>query len=528
MPRNPATLPYRRAPDLDGFPTDAPVAVVGAGPVGLALAIDLAQRGVACVVLDDNDVVATGSRAIGWAKRSLDILDRLGVGQRVLDKGVPWQVSRVFHGARELYSTDLLPEPGQRMPAFLNLQQYHLEDYLIDRCTDFPDLIDLRFRNCVTGVEPRDDGVTVQVYTEDGRYAFEAQWCVACDGARSAVRGMLGLDFEGRAVVDRFLVADFEMQADLPADRLFWFEPPFHPGQTALLQRQPDNLFRLDLQLGPDADPEAERRPEAVLPRIEAAVGGRPVRLDWVSVYGFQCRRLARFLHGRVIFAGDAAHVVPPFGARGGNGGLQDIDNLGWKLAAVVRGEAPARLLDSYDAERTWAADENIAQAARAADFMVPATPGARALRDEVLAMAATEPFARRLVNPGRLSAPSSLAGFPLQTPDDPAMAAALGAAIQPGTPCVDAPAGDGWLLHRLGAGFVLLAVDAEPPAGLPDMTVVRVGEGGVPDTQGLVRQRYGQGLYLVRPDQHVAARWASPEAAAVAGALDRAMAREG
>ena len=523
MPRNPAHLPYRRPAEIDGAATTAPVAIVGAGPVGLALAIDLAQRGVACVLLDDNDVVSTGSRAICWAKRSLDILDRLGVGQQVLDKGVTWQVGRVFHGDRELYSFDLLPEAGHRMPAFVNLQQYYLEEYLIARCADFPGLIDLRFRNRVTGVEPRTDGVTVQVYTEDGRYALEAAWVVACDGAKSPVRGMLGLDFAGRAFEDRFLIADIEMQADFPSERWFWFDPPFHNGQTALLHRQPDDIFRLDLQLGPDADPEAERLPEAVIPRVEKAVGGRPFRLDWVSVYTFQCRRLSRFVHGRVIFAGDAAHVVSPFGARGGNGGLHDVDNLGWKLAAVVRGEAPARLLDSYDAERTFGADENIAHSTRATDFMVPSSPGARALRDEVLAMAATERFARRLVNSGRLSTPCSLAGFALQSHDDPEMAA-LGAAMQPGTPCADAPVEGGWLLNHLGPGFVVMGVDAEPPA-VPGVTVLRIGAGGLADTQGLVRERYGQGVYLIRPDQHVAARWARPDAADVTAALRRALA---
>jgi 3-(3-hydroxy-phenyl)propionate hydroxylase len=502
------------------------VAIVGAGPVGLALAIDLALHGVPCTILSDSQQRARGSRGICWAKRSLEILARLGLGERVLAEAVTWQVSRVFHGDRELYRTDHLAEPGHRMPAFANLQQFRLEDALLDRCRDFPELIDLRFGHRITGIDPGADTIALKVYTEQGRYSLEASYAVACDGARSPLRAALGLSFPGRDFADRFLIADVACDLPGPAERLFWFDPPSHPGSTVLLHQQPGGTLRVEVQLGADADIEAERLPRAVAPRLAKILEGRPFAIREARIYGFSSRRMERFVHGRVLFAGDSAHVMPPFGARGGNGGLHDADNLGWKLAAVVSGRAPAALLDSYDSERSFAADENIGHATRAAQFLVPESPGARALRDTVLTLAATEPFARRLINPGRLSTPSSLAGFPLQSADDPAMMATMGAAMQPGTACADAPVAGGWLLDRLGGDFCLLCIDTAPPA-MPKtpcpLRVITIGAGGLGDDAGLVAERYGRGVYLVRPDQHVAARWAAPDPSAVAAALGRA-----
>ena len=337
MPYDYHPFPYVAPPGLTAPEPRHKVVIVGAGPIGLALAIDLAQNGVASVVLDDNNIVSVGSRAICWSKRSLEILDRLGVGAKCVEKGVIWKVGRTLHREEEVWTFDLQPDPGHKMPAFVNLQQYYVEEYLVTRAMEFPELIDLRWKNKVTGLVSGDH-VALTVETPDGSYRLETDHLVACDGARSDVRGMLGLDFDGELFEERFLIADIEMTGDFPSERRFWFEPVFHAGQSALLHKQPDNIYRIDLQLGWDADPEAERQPERVIPRIEKAVGDRDFRLDWVSVYTFQCRRLAKFVHGPVVFCGDSAHVVSPFGARGGNGGLQDVDALGWRLAAVVQG----------------------------------------------------------------------------------------------------------------------------------------------------------------------------------------------
>ncbi|MEO0361724.1 MAG: FAD-dependent oxidoreductase [Pseudomonadota bacterium] len=483
------------------------VVIVGAGPIGLALAIDLAQRGVASVVLDDNNVVSVGSRAICWAKRTLEIFDRLGIGERMVEKGVTWKVGRTRHRDREVFNFDLLPEDGHKMPAFVNLQQYYVEEFLVARCRDFPDLIDLRFKNRVVSVSQGSGEAVAEVETPDGRYRIETDYLIAADGAKSPIRDMMGLDFDGELFEERFLIADIEMEADFPSERWFWFEPTFHPGQSALLHKQPDDIYRIDLQLGWDADPEEEKKPENVIPRIEKVVEGRPFRLDWVSVYTFQCRRLARFVHDQVIFVGDSAHVVSPFGARGGNGGVQDVDNLGWKLAAVVAGRAEPELLESYDRERVWGADENIRNSARATRFMSPDEGVERLFRDSVLKLAAEAPFARGLVNSGRLSTPCA---YPSAAPDD----AALPAGSAPGRPCPDAPTGEGWLLNRLGDGFVALGLNTDPPE-LEGAASLRI------DAEGALAARYlgdaSAAIYLIRPDQHVAARWTrfDPEAVA-------------
>lgn len=507
-------------------PESYPVAIVGAGPVGLAMAIDLALHGIASVVLDDNDVVSVGSRAICWSKRTLEIFDRLGVGERMVEKGVTWKVGRLFHRDQEVWNFDLLPEEGHKMPAFINLQQYHVEQYLVERAREFPELIDLRFKNRVTGVSAAADHAAVDIETPDGAYRLKAQYLIACDGARSFVRQAMGLDFVGKLFEERFLIADVEMKADFPSERWFWFEPPFHGGQSALLHKQPDDIYRIDLQLGWDADPEEEKKPENVIPRIEKMIGHRDFELDWVSVYTFQCRRLERFSHGRVIFAGDSAHIVSPFGARGGNGGIQDVDNLGWKLAAVLKGEAEEALLATYDEERIRGADENIANSSRSTNFMTPKSEMERMFRDEVLRLSADHAFARRLVNSGRLSLPCSLEGLSLQTPssgDTP---------MQPGEPCKDAPIEKdgkrGWLLDQLGGEFVLLTVGDRKSVEVAGVRHVHVGQGGIGDAEGIVASRYGTGLvYLIRPDQHVAAVFDRADEAGLRAALARAMGKK-
>ena len=524
--------PYRPPPELGGGAgARRAVIIVGAGPVGLAAAIDLAQHGIASVVVDDNDTVSLGSRAICWAKRTLEIFDRLGVGERMIAKGVTWKVGRVYHRDRELYHFDLLPEGGHKMPAFINLQQYYVEQFLIERAADFPDLIELRWKNRACQVENSASGVTLGIETPDGRYHLEADWLLAADGAGSTIRTLLGHSFEGATFEEKFLIVDVRLAADYPSERRFWFQPPFDPSQSVLIHRQPDELFRIDFQLGWDADAELERQPERVMERVRRVVGSR-VRcdFDWCSVYTFRCARMRRFVDRRVVFVGDAAHVVSPFGARGGNGGIQDVDNVCWKLATVVRGEAPPALLESYHGERGRGADENILNSSRTTAFMTPKTPVEQEIRDGVLALAAAFPFARALVNPGRLSKPCSLAGQPGFADDDGSVAGAM----IPGSPCTDAPVenatgGRDWLLNHLGGRpAAMVFVDEPAEAEQIERSAGECGIGGLavlviaPDARGaaawvlgdresLVRARYGgaRGVtYLIRPDQHVLARW--------------------
>jgi 3-(3-hydroxy-phenyl)propionate hydroxylase len=523
--------PYERSPDQDAkAPVRHPVVVVGAGPVGLALAVDLALKDVPVLVLDDNDKVSHGSRAICFSKRTLEILDRLGCGQPLVEKGVTWNKGKVFFDTRQVYEFNLLPEAGHRRPAFINLQQYHFEVGLLERLRELQaegKPVEIRGRNRVTHVEKDASGAHLTVETPDGPYDLEADWLIACDGAKSPVRSMLGLDFHGRVFEDNFLIADVVMEAEFPTERWFWFDPPFNRGQSALLHKQPDGVWRIDLQLGWDIDREKEMREENVIPRLKAMLGEEAkFSLEWVSIYTFQCRRMERFAHGRVLFAGDSAHQVSPFGARGANSGIQDTDNLAWKLKLVLDGRAPESLIESYNRERVQAADENILNSTRSTDFITPKSEMSRIFRDAVLDLAESHAFARPLVNSGRLSVPAIHDASTLNTAD-----ALPGgpARTRPGAPAADAPSGNGWLLEKLGGGFTLLGVDAKVPEasevkGVPLRGIaLSAGE----DASGALRERYlgtaKQAIYLLRPDQHVAGRWPSYDPRAIAAAIGTA-----
>ena len=540
---------YVRPPELaEGRDGHYPVIVVGAGPVGLTAAIDLAHQGQPVLLLDDDDTVSIGSRGVCYAKRTLEVLDRIGCDNRFVDKGVSWDVGRTFFGEGEVFNFNLRPQAQHLRPGMINLQQYYLEQYLIERTGDVPQL-EKRFKHKVIAVTPGDDKVTLRVETPDGAYTLTTDWLVVADGARSPIRTMLGLDIEGKVFMDRFLIADVVMAADFPAERWFWFDPPFHRNQSVLLHKQADNVWRIDFQLGWQADPVEEKKPENVIPRIKAMLGDeREFELEWVSVYTFQCRRMNQFNHGRVLFVGDAAHQVSPFGARGANSGIQDTDNLAWKLKLVMDSKAPPTLLDTYGEERGYAADENLMNSTRSTDFITPKSNTSKVFRNAVLQLAAKYPFARALVNSGRLSVPSWLATSSLNTPDGDVFEGQM----IPGAPLADAPieaAGQpGWLLHQLGNRFQLLhyvddasTLDEKTALALAQLAqaaiaieaIIVAPRGQAPaglktliDTDGCIAQRYDLRpgtTYLVRPDQHVAARWRALDASKIKAALARA-----
>ncbi|SFM33984.1 FAD-dependent oxidoreductase [Variovorax sp. OV329] len=529
---------YVRHADQDAaVPGRRPVVVVGAGPVGLALAIDLAQKKVPVLVLEGGSALSTGSRAICFAKRTLEVFDRLGCADRMVDKGVSWKVGRVYFGTEEVYRFDLLPEAGHERPAFINLQQYYVEGYLVQQAAQLPN-IELRWHNKVTGLVQQDDGVRLTIETPEGRYELDADYVAACDGSRSQLRALLGQEAKGRVFRDRFLIADISMDVELPTERRFWFAPPFHPGQSVLLHRQADGMWRVDFQLGWDADPVAERQHERIRPRVRALLDsiGHPqaqFEIGWASVYTFACQRMERFRHGRVLFAGDSAHGVSPFGARGANSGVQDAENLAWKLAAVLRGEAPPTLLDSYGSEREYAADENIRHSTRATDFITPKSEVSRLYRDAVLALSNKHVFARTLVNSGRLSTATVLRGSPLSAPDADAFAGAM----VPGASAADAPVlradgSTGWLLRSLAPHqFNLLVFGEGDGKTRVDALGAQVNVVRIPldEAHTVAAQRFDAQpgtAYLLRPDQHVCARWRHADAQAIGAALERALGR--
>ncbi|MBV9519679.1 MAG: FAD-dependent oxidoreductase [Hyphomicrobiales bacterium] len=522
---------YCRSPDQDKRgPAHHRVVIVGAGPVGLSLAIDLAQRGIAVVLLDNADRIGEGSRGICYAKRTLEIWDRLGIGDPMVAKGVTWRQGKVFRGPDLLYEFDLLPEGGHKRPAFINLQQYHVENFLVARAAALPG-IDLRWRNEVTDIVPDPAGAELAIETPDGPYSVRADWVIACDGTNSTLRTRLGIEIAGETFEDQFLIADIKMRADLPTERRFWFDPPFHEGRSALMHRQPEDIWRIDLQLGPKADAEEEKRPEIVRARLAAMLGHDEFDLEWVSVYRFQCRRIENFVHGRVVFCGDSAHQVSPFGARGANSGVQDVENLAWKLALVLSQEAPASLIATYDLERGQAADDNIRHSTRSTDFIAPHSAAEARLRDATLALARHADFAKRMVNSGRLSI-ASVYHTPLSTPD----ADAWNGGVPPGAAMQDAMLRQGgkslYLTDIVAPRFTLLCAQHVTTLTLPlpvEMVAISETDRGssvLHDAQHQFAARYDATpgcAYLLRPDGHVAARFRNIAEPAIEAALSRA-----
>jgi 3-(3-hydroxy-phenyl)propionate hydroxylase len=544
--------PYVAPPELNGRGRRRySVVVVGAGMVGLTAAVDLGVHGIDCVLLDDNDTVSTGSRSIGQSRKSVQIWDRLGCAEEMKALGRPWSRAKQFFGDRLVYEYAFDRDEDNFAAPMMVLPQYRVESILVERCAGLPS-VEVRWKNRVKRVTQTDDGVTVDIATPDGDYQIEADWLIAADGIRSTVRQSLGLPFSGRKVGDRFIIADVMTDVDLPPERMFWFKPRFHAGNSTLCLRQIGGICRVDWNLGPDADPEEEKRVEKVLPRLHAMFGTEArYDVEWISVYTVEMRRLARFRHGRIFFAGDAAHQLSPFGGgRGGNSGIQDVDNLVWKLSAVIRGEASGDLLDSYDDERGPVTDENLKYSVQATEFITPTSAASAAFQEAVLTLSASMPFARVFINSGRFSKAAPLVDSRLSTPDTDQFAANLAA---PGSPALDAPViaekGDDWLIRHLGSEFALMLYRPEktgpaiadlratlaalhPPVRLIVVTDAVDGESGgmLVDTNGSIADQYDcqpDTAYLFRPDQHVAARWRKVDTGTIAESLARACGAE-
>lgn len=524
------------------------VLIVGAGPIGMTLALEMGMMGHHVILIDRDTSLSDGSRAICYAKRPLEILDRLGVAEKMLAKGVKWNIGRVFFKDRSspIYSFDLLPVKDQKLPAMINLQQYYNEAFILEALTQL-DNVELRWGNTLNEVENLSDGVIASITTPEGDYRVQADWLIACDGHASPTRKMLGMGFEGETFNDNFLIADVKFKKPYPTERHFWFDPPFNPGQSVLLHKQPDDVWRVDFQVGQDIDRKAIVKPENVAPRIKAMFGDDvEFEFEWISVYTFNCRQIDKMIQGRVIFAGDSAHLVSPFGARGANTGFQDSDNLAWKLDMIIRGQAGQALLESYDTEREIAARINILNSTRSTDFITPKSKASMQFRNAVLELSTQHQFARGFVNSGRLSLPVPYPDSPLNTNDEQPWEEG----ISPGTNCIDAPVSDGgsdgWLLSYLGWRFKLIIM-ADPETMEPALLkeIMAMAQDEVPvdcvfitenraenvlclaDTKNLVMQRYGLasgGCYLIRPDQYVAGRWQQCDPVRIRNAVQRAI----
>ncbi|MGH3906059.1 MAG: FAD-dependent monooxygenase [Pseudonocardiaceae bacterium] len=515
-----------------------PVIVVGGGPTGLTAALELAYHGVASIVLDAGRQRSDGSRAIALHRTALAVWERLGCAEPMLARGVAWRARRTFYRDREL-SAQRMPAPApDDLPTFLNLQQYHTEDYLI-RSARFAAMVDLRWEHRVVGVVQDGAGVLVDAQTPSGPIRLRGCYVLACDGARSSMRKLLGLDFPGTTFADRFLIADIRADLPLAPEPRFFFDHPTNPGSTILIHPQPDGVWRIDWQLGSAVDIAAERSPDALGRRIRGVIGDVPYELVWLSDYRFHQRLLDRIRHGRIFFLGDAAHLVAPFGARGLNSAIHDVENLGWKLAAVLRGAAPESLLDTYQAERRPAQRHDQAVTTATMRFMAPRTMPQRLRRTTILRLSGICKSARRWVNSGRMSEPFTYRTSPILAPDAEPRRAWRGAprsgakAPDPALLLIEGPGVRQSLRLRrlLGSGFVALyfapdhtaarlfmeqASTARYPVGLTVWPVLRDAprDGSAQpvlwDYRGELSHAFAAQpgtFFLIRPDGYVAAR---------------------
>ena len=507
-----------------------PVIVLGAGPVGQSAGLLLARYGIPVLVLDARAARdPVGSKAICQQRDVLDAWAWCGAGA-VAQEGLTWHRARTFYREHDLFTLEL-PDAGScPLPPFVNISQARTEE-ILDGLLEASPLVEVRWGHEVVAIEQDEDGVLLRARTPTGIQVLRSQYVVACAGARgTTVRSLLGVELAGRTFDDAFLICD--LRADLPGwehERRFYFDPPWNRGRQVLIHPCPDSVFRIDWQVDPHFDLAAARRDGSLHERIVDVIGDRPYELLWSSLYHFHARLASRFRVGNVFLAGDLAHLVAPFGARGLNSGVPDVDNLAWKLAAVLHGWAPERLLDSYSTERRAAAQENLAVTSATMDFLVPRTPRQAARREELLERAVTDPGVRDEIDSGRLAEPFWYVDSPLTTPDPqrpwpgrpPRREAAppVPGVIVPDAVLTPLDAGPTVRLRELVRGHVTVlasgaretaaavaALTADLPEGTPLLGLdLRAYDGGEA-VQHALGWEPGD-LWLLRPDAHTAAR---------------------
>ncbi len=517
--------------------TAAPVLIVGAGPTGMTAALALAHFGVSSVLLDEDHVLSEGSRAIAYSADTLAAWERLGALEPMLAKGVAWSVRHTYFRDHWLYSQSF-PLPGAGyLPRFFNLQQYYVERYLLDRIEQTP-LTEVHWDHKVVGC--REDGgrVKLQVSTPQGEQEFTGRYVLACDGARSTLRKLLNLPFPGVTHLDHFLIADVRVDLKSPPEPRFYFDHYTNPGQTTLIHPQPDGVWRMDWQVGADVDIQVERDAQRMDRRIRPLIGDLPYEIVWLSDYRFHQRIMDRFRHGNIFFLGDAAHLVAPFGARGLNSAVADVENLAWKLAFLLKHNVPDALLDTYQAERWPAQNLNQKVTNTTMLFMSPPDGRRRALRNLILRLSGFYPPARRWVDSGKMVEPFTYIESPILAPDDSPVndwrgAPRLGSKV-PDLACICWSKDEcqpAFFRTLIGSSFIVLYFTGRTAGGRPFSQVacpqlptlpIRIftvvpKAPDVPCQDSLLIDESGDlsktfaaqpgTLYLVRPDGHISAR---------------------
>lgn len=524
------------------------VAVIGNGPVGQTTALLLARWGVRVVLLDgraERDPI--GSKAICQQRDVLEVWAAIGVGEQIAAEGVTWDTARTFHREHELFSQQFVDHGQSPFPPFVNVSQARTEE-LLDAAIARQPLIDVRWGHPVEQIEQDGSEVRLGCATESGPVTVAADYAVLATGSRSSeLRRQLGVGFPGRSFDDKFLICD--IQADIPGwanERRFYFDPEWNPGRQVLIHPCPDSTFRIDWQVPGDYDLDAEAESGALNDRIRQIIGDTPYRIVWKSVYRFHARLADRMQVGRVLLAGDCAHIVSPFGARGLNSGVGDAENAAWKLAFVLRGWADPALLETYDLERRAAAAENLAVTSATMDFLVPQTDEQHARRLSVLEAAVADPQARAEVDSGRLAEPFWYVDSPLTTPDPrrpfagrPARGVApdpVPGVLVPDVPVTVRGQSCARLREIARHGVLLLhGADVDPTAVreaalTATHSPIRIHALRDIDTTGLLTAATKAGandVWIVRPDAHIAAVVDGSDRPALAAALRRAVGAE-
>lgn len=518
------------------------VMIAGGGPVGLATALGLARLGIASVVIEADDSVCEGSRAACISRRSLEILDRLGVAGAFVGKGLPWTSGRSYYGEEEVFRLEMPSSETDKFPPMINLQQYYIEQFLLDAIgkvnEETPGCIDIRWQSRVTSLTKEADHVELRIECPLGSYAASADWLVACDGGQSFVRTSLGLELNGVGYQGRYAIVDIELASAAPTERRAWFDPPWAKGTTILMHRQPDNIWRIDYQLTADQDPDKVFSPEQLRHFVQTHLnaigeGHLPWKPVWTSIYRAGAMTLDSYLHGRILFAGNSAHAMPIFGVRGLNSGFDDADNLIWKLAAVIKQKAGDALLDTYSFERIQAFHVNAANAMRSTEFMSPPNRGFELMREAALSLAGRHKGIARLVNPRQTHA------ITYEHSKLSSLSDSFQAGPMPGATLQDIEIGSGQHLSDLlsSTRFTLFSFGDSTTGRLAAAATKTEDWPALPcsyaqiDPSSQATQNYGAcsgGVYLVRPDGHVCGRWQKPTAEEVLDAIRLACQLEG